>query len=108
MWILAGVVGLLGAILCVTVILLPLGIPLLMLARRLGSTAFAMVMPRAVRHPVSEVGRKNSKLAKKARKSADKGRSAVSDAKPGKKARKVGRKIEKKTGRRNRLGMKKR
>ena len=31
-WILAGLVGLVGAVLCVTIILLPLGIPALMLA----------------------------------------------------------------------------
>jgi hypothetical protein len=36
-WIFAGLVGLVGALLCVTIILLPLGIPVLMLAKRLFS-----------------------------------------------------------------------
>lgn len=34
LWILAGVFGLLGGLLCLTIILMPLGIPLLMLAKR--------------------------------------------------------------------------
>jgi hypothetical protein len=61
LWLLAGVVGLLGVVTSVTVILLPVGIPLLMLSRRLVRTAGALVVPRAVRHPASELADKSSK-----------------------------------------------
>ena len=50
LWILAAVVGLVAVILCVTVILLPLGIPLLGYARRLFAQAVRMMLPRAVAH----------------------------------------------------------
>ncbi len=66
---LAGLLGLVGAILCVTLILLPLGIPILFLARRLFRTAGQLVVPRAVRHPVDEshkhAGRSVKRLGKK-------------------------------------------
>jgi hypothetical protein len=62
LWILAGVVGLVGALLCVTVILLPVGIPLLLLARRLFRYSMVFFLPRTVRHPVQELGRKNRSL----------------------------------------------
>lgn len=52
LWILAGVVGLLGILLSVTVILLPVGIPLLMLAKKIAGLASALLLPKAVRHPV--------------------------------------------------------
>ena len=84
LWILAGVVGLLGILLSATVILLPLGIPLLMLARRMFTRSVALVLPRKVSHPVEETGRA---LRKKGRKSRD----AVADVdvqKLGKRARK--------------------
>ena len=54
LWIVAGVVVLLGAVLCVTVVLLPVGIPLIMLGRRIMGAAVALIMPRAVTHPVDE------------------------------------------------------
>ena len=57
-WVLAGVVGLLGLVLSVTVILLPIGIPLLMLAKRLLGTAMALMLPKAAAHPVREMGKK--------------------------------------------------
>jgi len=50
----AGLLGLVGVLLSVTLILLPLGIPILFLARRLFRTAGQLVVPRAVRHPVEE------------------------------------------------------
>ena len=83
-WLLAGVVGLLGVLLSVTVILLPLGIPLLMLARRLFSVAAAMVLPKAVRHPIEAVNSKGSGLGQDMRKKAGK---AMADAKPSKSKR---------------------
>jgi hypothetical protein len=52
LWILAGVVGLLGALLSITVILAPIGIPLLMLARRLFRYSMTLLVPRQARHPV--------------------------------------------------------
>jgi hypothetical protein len=39
LWILAGLLGLVGVVLCVTIILLPLGIPVMKLAGRLFSLA---------------------------------------------------------------------
>lgn len=57
LWILSGVLGLVGALLSVTVILLPLGIPLLMLARRLFRYSMVFFLPRAVRHPAQETGK---------------------------------------------------
>jgi len=94
---LGGVVGLVGALLCVTLILAPVGIPLLFLARRLFRGAAALVVPRSVRHPVESLeqaakdavpsGKSGKKLSKKARKSGKK---------MSKKARKSGRRARKK------------
>ncbi|HEX2858227.1 MAG TPA: hypothetical protein VHO26_12255 [Propionibacteriaceae bacterium] len=50
--ILAGVVGLLGVLLTATVVLLPLGIPLLMLAGRLLTWVGRLVLPAWLRHPL--------------------------------------------------------
>ena len=79
-WILAVVVGLVGAILCVTVILLPLGIPLLGVARRLTGKAMRLMMPPAMAHPVKETGkavRKNKRKAASAVPSPDLGAKSV-------------------------------
>ena len=112
-WILAGLVGLVGALLCVTIILLPLGIPALMLAKRLFSLAARMVLPRVVTKPTSMVkepaGRLGAVLARlgnepprAAPRLLDTGKGAVKKGrKQGRKARKA---LEKKTGRRKRLG----
>lgn len=71
LWIVAGLVGLVAVVLCVTVILLPLGIPLLMFARRLLGKAIALMLPRAATHPVEELGKsarkKGAKVAGSAR-----------------------------------------
>jgi hypothetical protein len=56
LWILASVVGLVAVLLCVTVVLLPLGIPLLALARRLFTRAIALFLPRAAQHPLKATG----------------------------------------------------
>jgi hypothetical protein len=116
-----GLLGLVGVVLCVTVILLPLGIPVIMLARRMFGLATGMVVPRAVRHPVKELDRRGSKAGKRTRaatgdaakdatragrRAARKGGATLKEAAPGKKdVRKLRRKVEKKTGRRNRLGL---
>ncbi len=62
LWILAGVVTLVALILCATILLLPLGIPLLALGRRMAAQAIRLLLPRAAAHPV--------KTAKEASKSA--------------------------------------
>jgi uncharacterized protein (DUF697 family) len=56
LWILAGLVGLVGVVLSVTLILLPIGIPLIMLARKIFAYSMVVLVPRKVRHPVAEVG----------------------------------------------------
>jgi hypothetical protein len=70
LWILACVVGLLGAVLSVTVILLPIGVPLLLVARKLFGTATRLLMPRAVSHPVEEAGKSVRRKGRKAKKNA--------------------------------------
>ncbi|GAA3804499.1 hypothetical protein [Nocardioides panacisoli] len=56
LWIAAAVLGLVGVLLCVTIVLLPLGVPVLWLARKLFHAAMAMLVPRKVRHPVAAAG----------------------------------------------------
>jgi hypothetical protein len=73
LWIVASVVGLLGILCCVTVILLPVGFVLLRLAGRTYRRAVALMLPRAVSHPVDAVTpsrRTRKKLAKKGRAAA--------------------------------------
>ena len=122
-WILGSVLGLVGVLLCITVVLLPLGIPILMLARRLFSAASALVLPRAVRHPVDELDRVGTEATQKLRRTSKrtatsgadsiasdvkgaygKGKGVLADADAGKKARRLRRSVEKKAGRRNRRG----
>ena len=52
LWLLACIVGLVAVLLCVTVLLLPVGIPLLRVARRMFATAGRLMLPRALAHPV--------------------------------------------------------
>jgi hypothetical protein len=54
LWIVAGLLGLVGFLLCVTVILLPLGIPFLMVARRLFTRAVQLMLPPELAHPIRE------------------------------------------------------
>jgi hypothetical protein len=86
LWVLAGVVGLVGALLCVTLILLPLGIPLLFLARKLFRYSMALFLPRSVRHPAQELRKKASDSASDAGDSLGLSRKAL------KRGRKRGRK----------------
>ena len=57
-------------LLCVTVILLPVGIPLLMLSRRMFTRSVALMLPRAMSHPVEESRKNAKKVSRKARKKA--------------------------------------
>ncbi len=63
LWILAGLLGVVGGLLSVTIILLPIGLPLLWLARKLGGTAGRLMLPKAVKHPVQELRDKSSSAA---------------------------------------------
>jgi hypothetical protein len=98
LWILAGLLGLVALLLCVTIILLPLGIPLLRLARSLFASSVRLMLPRAVAHPVKESRRKGRKVAPDPPDLS--GRTAKVRKKAGKKIRKQGRKL---TGRRRKL-----
>ena len=72
--------------LSVTLVLLPVGIPLILLARKMFSQAVLLLMPPKVAHPIKELG-KSSKRKKDAAKDA--GADVV------KKARKMGRRHHK-------------
>ena len=86
---LAGLLGLVGAILCLTLILAPLGIPILLLARRLFKSAGALVVARGIRHPVDELSRSGRDGAETAKGKAKRLR---------KKGKKTGRKARRKAG----------
>ncbi|AIY17458.2 hypothetical protein KR76_13080 [Pimelobacter simplex] len=72
LWIVGGLLGLVGGLLCVTVILLPLGIPVLFLTRRVFGLAGRLVVPRELRHPISELADRGSDAGKNAAKNAKK------------------------------------
>jgi hypothetical protein len=74
LWLVAGLLGLLGVVLSVTVVLLPLGVPLLLLAKKVFGYSMALLVPRKARHPVSE-GRKAAKAG--GRKAVGKGKEPV-------------------------------
>ena len=92
LWLLASIVGLLGAVLCVTIILLPLGIPLLLVARRMFATSMKLLLPREMTHPVDEASKSLRKTGKKARKKLKGGHGTGDVASAGKKAGKKARK----------------
>lgn len=71
LWLLATVVGLLGAVLSITIVLLPIGIPLLLLAGSLFRRSMALLLPRSVLHPVEETGKTAKRKAKRLRKGKD-------------------------------------
>lgn len=71
LWLFAAVLGLLGAVLSITVILLPLGIPLLLLAASMFRRAIALLLPRNVSHPVAESGKTARRKVKRLRKGKD-------------------------------------
>jgi len=100
LWILSGVLGLVGVLLCVTVILLPLGIPLLMLARRLFRYSMVFFLPRPVRHPAQELGKSARGSAKDAADAV--GVQKLTSRKARKKAKKKARKKAGKAAKRTR------
>jgi|tagenome__1003787_1003787.scaffolds.fasta_scaffold19621397_2 hypothetical protein len=55
LWIVAGLVGLVGIVLSATLILLPVGIPLVMLARKIFGYSMVLLVPGKVRHPVASM-----------------------------------------------------
>lgn len=70
LWIVSLLLMLVGVILCVTVLLLPLGIPLLGYARRIFSTSLKLMLPRAVSHPVKASDEATEKRRRRASKQA--------------------------------------
>ena len=70
--IVAGLLGLVGVLLCATIILLPLGVPVLMLAKRVVGMAMALMLPRKVRHPVDELGKTVAERAEHGKKTSKK------------------------------------
>ncbi len=64
LWVVASLVGLVAVLLCVTLILLPLGIPLLRLSRQMFGMAAGLMLPRALTHPVEEVGKLTRRKAR--------------------------------------------
>jgi hypothetical protein len=101
LWVVASLVGLVAVVLCVTVILLPLGIPLLMVAKKMFGRAVGLMLPRTVSHPIDESGKKSRKKGKqvstKAGKASKKGRKKADkfDKSANKKLDKGGKKVRK-------------
>ena len=91
LWILASVVGLLGALLCVTIIGLPIGIFLIRRAGRMFSTAVRLMLPSGLAHPIEEA---KSSAREKGKKGADRGKDTAEKAK--KAAKKTKKKSRKK------------
>src|SRR4051795_12128482 len=70
LWVVSLLVILVGVILCVTVILLPLGIPLIGYARRMFTMSVKLMLPRAAAHPIKTTQKTMDKRGRKARKRA--------------------------------------
>jgi hypothetical protein len=77
LWLLAVVIGLVGCLLCITIILLPLGLLLLRLAGQLFSTAARLMLPRPLAHPGKELSKRADAGRKGARKAGRRGRKHV-------------------------------
>jgi|SRR5918994_853463 hypothetical protein len=113
LWILAGVLGLVSLLLCVTILLLPLGIPLFRLSKALFGKSVRLMLPAGVAHPVKETKKKGEKAKPEVPEVASKAGRKLRKAtgKKGKrlrrKARKRGKKARNKareaTGRRRKL-----
>lgn len=84
LWILAALLGLVGVVLCVTVILLPLGIPLVRFAGRLFSRSVQLMLPSALVHPGGELTKAVDNKGRKFRATASD--TASNAAKKGRKA----------------------
>jgi len=70
LWIVASLLGLVAAVLCITVILLPVGIPLLRLAGKCYATATRLMLPPAIAHPVKQTKKNLEKKGKDAKDAA--------------------------------------
>jgi hypothetical protein len=90
LWLGAALLGLVGLLLCATLILLPLGIPILGYARRLFTAAVRLMLPRAVAHPVKEFGDEAHDQRKQATRAVDRtvGRAARRSRKAARRTRK--------------------
>ncbi len=62
LWLVAGLLGLMALILCVTVILLPFGIMLFRLSRTLFAKSARLMLPPAVAHPIKHAAKKSEKV----------------------------------------------
>lgn len=60
------VLMLVAVILCATILLLPLGLPLLGYARRLFALSLRLILPRAVSHPVETANKAKERSGTKA------------------------------------------
>jgi hypothetical protein len=67
LWIVGGLVGLVAVLLCVTVILLPVGLPLLRLSKTMIGNAVRLMLPRPLAHPVKETEKSGKRLGRKAK-----------------------------------------
>jgi hypothetical protein len=65
LWIVAGLLGLLGVLLCATLVLLPIGIPLLMLAKKVFGYSMVVMVPGKVRHPVQHAEKSTKRRFKR-------------------------------------------
>src|SRR5512139_2717029 len=65
LWIGAALLGLVGLLLCITVILLPVGIPVVKLAGRFFVRSTQLMLPRAIAHPVDELTKTTKKKGRK-------------------------------------------
>jgi hypothetical protein len=90
LWVVGAVLGLVGLVSCVTVVLLPVGIPLVGFAGRLITHAVKLMLPRSLAHPVDELTKTTKKKARRIRSTSS---GAVADTT--KKARKAVRKQRK-------------
>ena len=82
LWLVASLIGLVGVIACVTLILLPIGIPLLGLARRLFGKSVRLFLPPAIAHPTEEPKRRGRKTRRAAGKLGKRARRTLGDAYP--------------------------
>jgi len=95
LWILAGVLGLVSLLLCVTILLLPLGIPLFRLSRKLFGKSVRLMLPAGVAHPVKETRKKGEKAKPEVPEVASRAGRKLRKA-TGKKGRKLRRKARRK------------
>jgi hypothetical protein len=101
LWVVASLVGLIAVVLCVTIILLPVGIPLLMVAKKMFGRSVGLMLPRAMSHPIDEGSKKSKQKGKqvstKAGNASKKGRKKADkfDKSANKKLDKGGKKIRK-------------